>query len=186
MESEETKSLVADDAWKQKNLKLPWTVGDTVNMSIGQGFLQVTPLQLAVMFAVPANSGYRIKPHLLKDDEDSKQWRQSLHMKPETIKVVREGLRQVVAGGTGKALNVPHLPPASGKSGTAEAPPGPVHVWFGSYAPSNKPEIVVVAFGEHAGGGGGAVAAPMVRQVMEAYFHKKPPESAADKPVPRH
>ena len=186
LESEEAKGLVADDAWKQKNLKLPWTVGDTVNMSIGQGFLQVTPLQLAVMFAVPANSGYRIKPHLLKDDEDSKQWRQSLHIKPETIKVLREGLRQVVAGGTGKALNVPHLPPASGKSGTAEAPPGPVHVWFGSYAPSNKPEIVVVAFGEHAGGGGGAVAAPMVRQVMEAYFHKKPPQSVADKPATRH
>jgi penicillin-binding protein 2 len=185
LENEESEGLVADDAWKQKNLKLEWTVGDTVNMSIGQGFLQATPLQLAVMFAVPANGGYRIKPHLLKNDEDSKQWRQSLHMKPETIKVLRDGLRQVVAGGTGAALNVPHLPPTSGKSGTAEAPPGPVHVWFGSYAPSDKPEIVVVAFGEHAGGGGGAVAAPMVRQVMEAYFHKKPPKPAADKPATR-
>jgi penicillin-binding protein 2 len=185
LENEESEGLVADDAWKQKNLKLEWTVGDTVNMSIGQGFLQATPLQLAVMFAVPANGGYRIKPHLLKNDEDSKQWRQSLHMKPETIKVLRAGLRQVVAGGTGKALDVPHLPPTSGKSGTAEAPPGPVHVWFGSYAPSDKPEIVVVAFGEHAGGGGGAVAAPMVRQVMEAYFHKKPPKPAADKPAAR-
>ena len=181
LESEEAEGLVADDAWKQKNLKLEWTVGDTVNMSIGQGFLQATPLQLAVMFAVPANGGYRIKPHLLKNDEESKQWRQSLHIKPETIKVVRAGLRQVVAGGTGAALNVPHLPPNSGKSGTAEAPPGPVHVWFGAYAPADKPEIVVVAFGEHAGGGGGAVAAPMVRQVMEAYFHKKPPESAKSK-----
>jgi penicillin-binding protein 2 len=185
LENEESEGLVADDAWKQKNLKLEWTVGDTVNMSIGQGFLQATPLQLAVMFAVPANGGYRIKPHLLKNDEDSKQWRQSLHMKPETIKVLRDGLRQVVAGGTGAALNVPHLPPTSGKSGTAEAPPGPVHVWFGAYAPSDKPEIVVVAFGEHAGGGGGAVAAPMVRQIMEAYFHKKPPKPAADKPAAR-
>src|SRR5919202_1656152 len=162
LESEEDKGLVADDAWKQKNMKLEWTVGDTVNMSIGQGFLQVTPLQSAVMYAVPANGGYRIKPHLLKDDEDSKQWRQSLKIKPETLKVIREGLRQVVANGTGAVMNVPDIPPAAGKSGTAEAPPGPVHVWFGSYAPSNKPEIVVVAFGDHAGGGGGAVAAPMV------------------------
>jgi penicillin-binding protein 2 len=186
LESEDAKGLVADDAWKRKNLKLAWTVGDTVNMSIGQGFLQVTPLQMAMMFAVPANGGYRVKPHLLKDDEESKQWRQSLHIKPETIKVIRAGLRQVVAGGTGKALNVPHLPPNAGKSGTAEAPPGPVHVWFGAYAPADKPEIVVVAFGEHAGGGGGAVAAPMVRQVMETYFHKKPPQSAKAKPAARN
>ncbi|HEY9609648.1 penicillin-binding protein 2 [Allocoleopsis sp.] len=173
--SEEAEGLVADDAWKQKNLKLPWSVGDTVNMSIGQGFLQVTPIQLGVMFSVPANGGYRIKPHLLKDDEDSKSWRKSLNIKPSTIKVVQQGLREVVAGGTGKALNVPELPPASGKSGTAEAPPGKAHAWFGSYAPSDKPEIVVVAFAEHSGGGGGAVAAPMVRQVLEAYFkHNNP------------
>jgi penicillin-binding protein 2 len=186
LESEEAEGLVADDAWKQKNLNLEWSVGDTVNMSIGQGFLQVTPLQVAKMFAVPANGGYRIKPHLLKNDEESKQWRQSLNIKPETIKVVREGLRQVVTNGTGPAMNVPHLPAPSGKSGTAEAPPGPVHVWFGAYAPTNKPEIVVVAFGEHSGGGGGAVAAPMVRQVMEAYFKKKPPQPATAKPVKRN
>src|ERR671933_500526 len=175
LESEEDKGLVADDAWKQKNMKLEWTVGDTVNMSIGQGFLQVTPLQIGVMFSVPANGGYRIKPHLLKDDEDSKSWRKSLNIKPSTIKVLQKGLRQVVANGTGAVMNVPDIPPAAGKSGTAEAPPGPVHVWFGSYAPSDKPEIVVVAFAEHSGGGGGAVAAPMVRQVLEAYFkHNNP------------
>jgi penicillin-binding protein 2 len=184
LKSEEAEGLVADDAWKQKNLQLEWTVGDTVNMSIGQGFLQVTPLQSAVMYSVPANGGYRIKPHLLKDDEDSKQWRQSLKIKPETLKVIREGLRQVVANGTGAVMNVPDIPPAAGKSGTAEAPPGPVHVWFGSYAPADKPEIVIVAFGEHSGGGGGAVAAPMVLQVMKAYFqHNKPSAPAKPKPA---
>jgi len=66
LKPEESPGLVADDAWKQKNMQLPWTVGDTVNMSIGQGFLQVTPLQLAIMFAVPANGGYRVQPHLLR------------------------------------------------------------------------------------------------------------------------
>ncbi|MEW6491362.1 MAG: penicillin-binding protein 2 [Cyanobacteriota bacterium] len=183
--SEEAEGLVADDAWKQKHLKLAWSVGDTVNMSIGQGFLQATPLQVAGMFAVPANGGYRIKPHLLKDDEDSKSWRQSINIKPSTLKVVRDGLRQVVAGGTGKALNVPELPPTDGKSGTAEAPPGKSHAWFGAYAPSDKPEIVVVAFAEHSGGGGGAVAAPMVRQVLEAYFkHNNPGLIPKPKSVP--
>lgn len=172
LKDEESAGLVADDAWKQKNLQSEWTVGDTVNMSIGQGFLQATPLQVAGMFAVPANGGYRVKPHLLKNDEDSKQWRQSLNLKPETIKTIREGLRQVVAGGTGAVMDVPDIPKASGKSGTAEAPPGEAHAWFGSYAPSDKPEIAIVAFCEHSGGGGGKTAGPIVLEVMKAYFGK--------------
>ena len=183
LESEEVAGLVADDAWKRKRFNWEWTVGDSVNMSIGQGFLQTTPLQVAVMFAVPANGGYRVKPHLLKDDEESKSWRVSLNMKPETVKVLQKGLREVITGGTGKALNVPHLPPISGKSGTAEAPPGKSHAWFGAYGPTDKPEIVIVAFAEHSGGGGGKVAAPMVREVMEAYFNRKPPAPATQKPA---
>lgn len=171
--SEESAGLVADDAWKRKRMKQEWTIGDTVNMSIGQGFLQTSPLQVAVMFAVPANGGYLVKPHLLKDDEDSKKWRESLNLKPETIRILRQGLRTVVTGGTGKVMSSPTIPPAAGKSGTAEAPPGESHVWFGAYAPYDKPEIVVVAFGEHLGGGGGKVAAPMVLQVIETYFNSK-------------
>ncbi|MUL37603.1 penicillin-binding protein 2 [Gloeocapsopsis dulcis] len=170
--SEESAGLVADDRWKQKNLNLPWSVGDTVNMSIGQGFLQVTPLQLAVMFAVPANDGYRVQPHLLKDNEDLKNWRESLNLKPETVRVLRQGLRQVVSGGTGQVLNLPTIPPVAGKSGTAQAFGKQAHAWFGAYAPADKPEIVVVAFAEHSGGGGGKVAAPMVLKVLEAYFKK--------------
>lgn len=172
---EEAAGLVADETWKRKRLREPWTVGDTVNMSIGQGFLQATPLQQALIFAVAANNGYRVKPHLLKDDEESKQWRESLNLKPQTIRVLRQGLRAVVDGGTGAALNSPTIPPAAGKSGTAEAPPGEPHIWFGGYAPADKPEIVVVAFGEHEGanGGGGKIAAPMVLKVMEAYFNEQ-------------
>jgi len=171
--AEEARGLVADDKWKQANLDLPWSVGDTVNMSIGQGFLQVSPLQAARMFAVPANGGYLVQPHLLKNNETAKTWRKSLNLKPDTVRVIRQGLRQVVDGGTGKALNSPNIPPASGKSGTAEAFGNKSHTWFGGYAPSSKPEIVVVAFAEHSGGGGGKLCAPMVLQVMEAYFQKK-------------
>lgn len=171
--AEEARGLVADDKWKQANLDLPWSVGDTVNMSIGQGFLQVSPLQTARMFAVPANDGYLVQPHLLKNNETAKTWRKSLNLKPDTVRVIRQGLRQVVDGGTGKALNSPNIPPASGKSGTAEAFGHKSHTWFGGYAPSSKPEIVVVAFAEHSGGGGGKLCAPMVLQVMEAYFKKK-------------
>jgi penicillin-binding protein 2 len=174
--SQESKGLVPDENWKQKTWKIPWSVGDTVNMSIGQGALQATPLQVAIMFAVPANGGYRVQPHLLKDNEEAKSWRQSLNLKPTTVKILREGLRKVVHEGTGKVLNVPTLPPVAGKSGTAEAWRGGVkenHAWFGAYAPADKPEILVVAFAEHSGGGGGSVAAPMILEVMEKHFARK-------------
>ncbi|MFB2772768.1 penicillin-binding protein 2 [Pelatocladus sp. BLCC-F211] len=174
--SEESRGLVPDETWKQKVWKTPWTVGDTINMSIGQGALQVTPLQSAIMFSVAANGGFRVKPHLLKDHEEAKSWRSSLNMKPSTIAVLRDGLRKVVTEGTGKLLNVPSIAPASGKSGTAEAGVGrPNHTWFGAYAPYNKPEIVVVAFGENSGDHGGTICGPMVLQVLEAYFQKKYP-----------
>jgi penicillin-binding protein 2 len=76
------------------------------------------------------------------------------------------------------------LPPISGKSGTAEAPPGEAHAWFGAYGPSDKPEIVVVAFCEHSGGGGGKTAGPIVRKVMEAYFKKNNKPITPPKPKP--
>ncbi|BAZ52409.1 peptidoglycan glycosyltransferase [Nostoc sp. NIES-4103] len=176
--NEEAKGLVPDETWKQKVWKMPWTVGDSINMSIGQGALQTTPLQVAVMFAVPANGGYRVQPHLLKDNEQAKSWRESLNMKPTTVKILRDGLRKVVSEGTGKALNQPTIPTVAGKSGTAEAWKGRVkqnHAWFGAYAPADKPELVIVAFAEHSGGGGGSVAAPMILKIMEDYFQRQSP-----------
>ncbi|MGG6242308.1 penicillin-binding protein 2 [Nodosilinea sp. AN01ver1] len=170
--AEESAGLVPDDAWKRENLDTPWVIGDSINMSIGQGFMQATPLQVANMFAIAANDGYKVTPHLLKDNEEHRNWKESLELSDATIDILHRGLRQVITGGTGQSLNVPHLPPLAGKSGTAEAPPGLSHAWFGAYAPMENPEVVVVAFAEHSGGGGGKVAAPMVLQVLEAYFGK--------------
>lgn len=169
---EDLPGLIADDAWKRRNFNdWGWTVGDTLNMSIGQGFVLASPLQVAMMFAVPANGGYRVTPHLLKEGDDE-QWRTSLDLAPNTVATLQRGLRLVITSGTGTALNDGTIPPAAGKSGTAEAPPGESHAWFGAYAPADNPEIVVVAFAEHSGGGGGSVAAPLVREVMEAYFNR--------------
>ncbi len=166
----ETAGLIADDTWKRRNFRnWGWTAGDTVNMSIGQGFTLATPLQVAVMFSAIANNGYKISPHLLSTKKVTKV---NLNLKPATVNTLKKALRAVVAEGTGSKLNVPTIPSAAGKSGTAEAPPGKPHAWFGGFAPLDKPEIVVVAFAEHSGGGGGSIAAPMVRQVMEAYFQK--------------
>ncbi|MDY6784155.1 MAG: penicillin-binding protein 2 [Cyanobacteriota bacterium] len=170
--SGEAPGLIADDAWKRENYNWEWTVGDTINMSIGQGFTQATPLQVAVMFSVAANGGYRVKPHLIESKEDA-QWRESLELKPSTVESLRKGLREVVTSGTGAALNAI---PMAGKSGTAEAPPGKSHAWFGGYAPFDNPEIVVVAFVEHSGGGGSGTAGPIVGKVIETYLQDKAKE----------
>lgn len=168
---EESPGLVPDDAWKKEVLEEGWYVGDTINMSIGQGYLQATPLQVAVMFAVAANGGDRVKPHLQKDNEEAKNWRESLNLHPGTIEVVEQGLEEVMSYGTGSSIvDGSKLPPIAGKTGTAEDPPRENHAWFGAYAPADKPEIVVVAFAENSGGGGGEVAGPMVRRVLEDYF----------------
>ena len=169
--TEESAGLVPDRAWKEEILGEGWYLGDTINMSIGQGYLQASPLQVTLMFAIVANGGYQVTPHLLLDKDTPRRRQRSIGISDSTIEILRRGLRQVVTGGTGKVLNIPTLPPVSGKSGTAEAPPYKTHTWFGAYAPADNPEIVVVAFGEHSGGGGGSVAGPMARRVLEVYFN---------------
>jgi penicillin-binding protein 2 len=172
LRDEEASGLVPDPAWKKKVLKDIWYEGNTINMSIGQGDLQASPLQVAVMISVPANNGYLVKPHLLLDNADAKVWRKSLNLSPSTIDVLHQGLRGVVSFGTAQALNIDSVTIA-GKSGTAEDPPRPTHTWFAGYAPFEKPEIVVVSFGENSGGGGGATQGPKVVKVIQAYMQLK-------------
>jgi penicillin-binding protein 2 len=172
LRDEEAAGLVPDPAWKKKVLKDIWYEGNTINMSIGQGDLQASPLQVAVMASVPANNGYLVKPHLLLDNADAKVWRKSLNLSPSTIDVLHRGLRGVVSFGTAQALNIDSVAIA-GKSGTAEDPPRPTHTWFAGYAPFEKPEIVVVSFGENSGGGGGATQGPKVVKVIQAYMQLK-------------
>ncbi|MEO0519107.1 MAG: penicillin-binding protein 2 [Cyanobacteria bacterium P01_A01_bin.116] len=178
--AEEDEGLVPNEEWKLRVLDEEWYLGDTINASIGQGNVLATPLQIAVMFAIVANGGDKVTPHFVMDDEGPKKWRESLGMKDSNVKVLQEGLRQVVSAGTGGAVNDPKLPPIAGKSGTAEAPPRENHTWFGAYGPYENPEIVVVAFGEHSGGGGGSFAAPMVKKVLDQYFGVKPEEKPAE------
>lgn len=174
----EAPGFLPDPAWKQEVLRDNWYPADSVMVSIGQGAVQMSPLQAAVVFAVPANGGFKVTPHLLKTNESPEKWRQSLNLSPPTLKVLRAGMRAVVSSGTGQALNVPSIPPAAGKSGTGEDPPRPSHAWFGSFAPFDRPEIVVVAFCENAGGGGGSVSGPITLKVLEAYFKHNPPQKS--------
>jgi penicillin-binding protein 2 len=174
---EETPGLLGDQAWKQEVLGEGWTPVDTITSAIGQGALQVTPIQMARLYAAVANGGWLVTPHLV-ERPTKRTW---IGLKPATLQVLRDGLRQVVTLGTAKLLNDPNLPPVAGKTGTGEDPPRPDHAWFGGYAPADKPTLVIIAFGENSGGYGGTVAAPMVKALMNTWFRGSlpglPPQS---------
>ncbi len=163
---EESAGLLGDPAWKKAVLGEPWTSVDTITSAIGQGAVTVTPLQMARLYAAIANGGNLVTPHLVEKPIPAR----GIGLKPETLRVVREGLRQVVTDGTATLLNDASLPPVAGKTGTAEDPPRPDHAWFGGYAPAGDPTLVIIAFGENSGGYGGTVAAPMVRVLMSTWF----------------
>ena len=166
LKGEETPGLLGDQAWKREALGEEWTPVDTITSAIGQGSLQVTPIQMARLYAAVANGGWLVTPHLV-ERPTKRVW---IGLKPDTLRIVREGLRQVVTIGTAKLLNDPNLPAVAGKTGTGEDPPRPDHAWFGGYAPAGNPTLVIIAFGENSGGYGGTVAAPMVKALMTTWF----------------
>ncbi|MFN9618328.1 MAG: penicillin-binding protein 2 [Synechococcaceae cyanobacterium] len=166
LREEESSGLLGDPAWKRRVLGEPWTSVDTITSAIGQGAVTVTPLQMARLYAAVANGGRLVTPHLVEGARPQRE----IGLKPATLRVLREGLRQVVTEGTATLLNDPALPPVAGKTGTAEDPPRPDHAWFGGYAPADRPTLVIVAFGENSGGYGGTVAAPMVKALMSTWF----------------
>ena len=176
---EESSGLLGDPAWKRKVLGDGWTSVDTITSSIGQGAVTVTPIQMARLYAAVANGGWLVTPHLVQRPTP-RVW---LGLKPETLRVLREGLRMVVTEGTARILNDTTLPPVAGKTGTGEDPPRPDHAWFGGYAPAGRPNLVIVAFGENSGGYGGTVAAPMVKTMMEAWFHRGATTGGAETPA---
>ena len=124
LEAEEAAGLVPDEAWKLENVNEKWYPGDTINMSIGQGFMQASPLQVAVMFAVVANGGDRVTPHLLQDGEEDKNWRTPLGISSETMRVMQEGARLVITSGTGTKVNSPITPHWLAKAALLKIRPG--------------------------------------------------------------
>lgn len=173
---EESPGLLGDAAWKKQVLKEAWTPVDTITSAIGQGALQVTPLQMARLYAAVANGGNLVTPHLVEGKHVPKP--QAMGLKADTINMLHQGLRRAVTEGTAKVLADPNLPAVAGKTGTGEDPPRPDHAWFGGYAPAEKPQLVIVAFAENSGGYGGTVSAPMVKKLMEVFFKKMPAQAA--------
>ena len=175
---EESVGLVGDEDWAEQGRgwadpgSTPWIPEDMASASIGQSVVQITPLQLARAYAVFANGGWLVTPHLAKGEIDwmAPKYRRAVLMKRSTLNTSRTGLRKVVEDGTGYGLNGPGIPPAAGKTGTAEdSTGGPDHAWFGCYAPYPDGQIVVVAFAQNTPGGGSVHALPMAKKLLEVW-----------------
>lgn len=179
----ESPGLVPDSEWKWKNYHEKWYPGNTLHMSIGQTFCQVTPAQACRMYAGIGMHGKVPDLHLvvkIGDRQIPTPASEQVKIKPEYLDVVLKGLKAVVASGTGGATKLGNVE-VSGKTGSAEAPPNgsKTHAWFACYAPSDKPRIAICAFVEH-GGHGGSAAAPIAKVVLEKFFGVPGTISASD------
>ncbi len=174
----EAAGFVPTKEWKQQTKNVPWFLGDTYNLSIGQGDLLVTPLQVAAYASAVANGGTLVKPHVLSGMTaiDGKPvplpdfTPLATHLAdPKDIETVRLGMRDGVIDGSARALSV--LPfPAAGKTGTAQwSSTKNTHAWFTGFAPFDRPEIVVAVLLEE-GGEGSAVAVPVAKDVLQGWW----------------
>ncbi|MGD9552697.1 MAG: penicillin-binding transpeptidase domain-containing protein, partial [Candidatus Caldatribacteriota bacterium] len=173
----ELAGLVPSQEWKRKTFNQSWYPGDTVNMSIGQGFLLVTPFQIHNMLCLIANEGNYFKPSYV-DKIVSRSGEVIKKLQPElireidisknTFQIIKKGMRKVVEDGTGRSANIEEVKIA-GKTGTAQNPQGENHAWFVGFAPYEKPEICVTVFIEH-GGDGSQAAAPIASNIIQKYF----------------
>ncbi len=181
---QENIGLVASSQWAKEGRgwgapgKTPWVSEDIASMSIGQFVVQVTPIQIARAYAAIANGGYLVTPHLSKTNYQigSNHKRIKIDIDPNNIKLVKNGLRKVVESGTGVSINygVSNLPPVSGKTGTAEdGEGGSDHAWFVCFTPSDKSELLIVAFAQNTPGGGSVHALPMAREILKVWNANK-------------
>jgi penicillin-binding protein 2 len=179
----ELTGVMPSPEWKLRTQRQKWYAGETISVSIGQGALTVTPLQLVRAIGGLSMGGVWQRPHLLKAapaDDKAVTW----SLNPQNVKDVISGMYGVVneAGATGVRAAIPGLA-VCGKTGTAQVASADFvktqgkdknfrdNAWFVGFAPCEAPEIVVAAFFEH--GGESKYAAPIVRDVLKAYFDKK-------------
>ena len=170
---------VASEAYKKKVFEQDWYLGETMDAAIGQSFNLTTPIQMAMVYAAIANGGYKYQPYLVSriDNLDGTPQKifspnklGTLPISQSTLDTIHTGLRMVMTKeGTGGQLFEHYPISIAGKSGTAETN-GLDNGWFVAYAPFDKPEVVVLCMFEHSGFGSDS-AAPVVKKIMDAYFH---------------
>lgn len=169
--------LVPTPAWFLKANRFPWTEGQTINLSIGQGAIQVSPLQLAVAYSALINGGRIVRPHvggaIVRGAVVTPlKFPPLRRLKLKDVWAIKQGLYEAAHVGTSASLFADFPIPVAGKTGTAEAPPGGDHSWYASWAPARNPKVVVVAMIEH-GGFGAQGAAPAAKKIYEAFFNVK-------------
>jgi penicillin-binding protein 2 len=175
----EKAGLIPDVQWKKETKKAPWYLGETFVNAIGQGYVLVTPLQLAVMMSAVANGGEVFKPLILKDAKPVLE--KNAGVSQSTLETVRDALAGVVNEPDGTARSARSgVTVIGGKTGTAQVVgirksssnlPEKYrdHAWFVAFAPVDKPEIAASVLVEH-GGHGGSAAAPIAKAAIEAYM----------------
>lgn len=180
-------SLVADPAWKKANRGSSWTPGDTANMSIGQGFLIVTPLQMAAFTASVARGQTTTTPHMTHDPSRPRQNTEPIGLTPRDYEALLAGMEECTISGTSRTsfttvrnMRIPGLRVA-GKTGTAQkrTPKGTINfAWFICFAPVERPRIAIAVMiegdtpGEETGGG--TFAAPIARDILAKWVEKHP------------
>lgn len=151
-----------------------WSGNSIISVSIGQGEVLATPLQIANLAATIANRGYFYTPHVVKSIQDSiidatYRKRRTPHVKKDYYEIVAEGMRMAVLGGTCRGANIPGIEVA-GKTGTAQNPHGQDHSVFMGFAPYNNPKIAVCVYVENAGFGA-TFGVPIGRLMIEKYLN---------------
>jgi len=178
----EARGLIPDTAWKERLFKAPWYQGETISVSIGQGQVLATPLQMARMMAAIANGGRLVRPHIVRLVAGKPAVYEpavSMGFKPSTIAAIRRGLFMAVnSGGSGQHAHIAEVEVA-GKTGSAQVVSSAKltkdieaiqpHAWFAGFAPFDSPRIVLAVLVDH-GGSGGAAAAPVARAIFARFL----------------
>ncbi|MBI2635618.1 MAG: penicillin-binding protein 2 [Parcubacteria group bacterium] len=177
----ETNGLVPNPAWKKSSKNESWFTGDTYNVSIGQGDVLITPLQLAAAISVIANNGTLYKPKIVSKITDNNgntigkfepEIIRNVNIDKEKLQIVREGMRGAVTEGSAYLLN-DLLIEVAGKTGTAQVTNTfrKTNAWFTGFAPYDNPEIALAIVIEGAGEGSSA-AVPVAKRVFEWYYNQ--------------
>ncbi len=178
--------VIPDKQWKLSKLKTPWQQGETVIAGIGQGYVLVNPLQLAVMLSRVVNGGYAVNPTFIKQDTPPSF--PSLNLKKSSIDIVKQGMFEVVNGIGGTAVKAKPKTKdyqIGGKTGTTQVRRISLkerkegikkdedlpwkyrnHAWFMAYAPHDNPKYAIAVIVEH-GRSGSGVAAPIASKILE-------------------
>lgn len=175
---DEKSGIIPTPAWKKETKHEEWYLGDTYHISIGQGDLLVTPLQVAMWTAFFASDGKLFRPFIVKKiidnngdvvQENKAEVIREGFIKKEYIEFVKRGMRETVLSGSAKSLS--SLPNVAGKTGTAQhGGSDKTHAWFTGFAPYDHPEVVILVLVED-GGEGSSVAVPIAGKILDWYFN---------------